>query len=267
MTIAYERHGHVARITMERRESLNALTYEDILALTESWHRLEKDDAAYVGILSGTPEAFCSGADLKTLLPLITSGGLQEEIVGPEGAAFAKFTISKPVIAAVRGLCVAGGTELLQATDIRIASEDARFGLPEPRWGLFPAGGSTVRLPRQIPYCRAMEILLTGAQLNAEEALRIGLVNRVVPSAQVEDEAARMSELICRNGPLAIRAIKRSVLETSGLPLTDAFAVESRLAREVFETPDAVEGPRAFAEKRLPRFAIVGQDCEETHGD
>jgi enoyl-CoA hydratase len=267
VTVAYQRRGHVAHITMERRESLNALTYDDILELIQCWRRLEQDDAAYVGILSGTPEAFCSGADLKTLLPLITSGGLEEEIVGPDGAAFAKFTLSKPVVAAVRGVCVAGGTELVQATDIRIASDDARFGLPEPRWGLFPAGGSTVRLPRQIPYCRAMEILLTGAQLTADEALRIGLVNRVVPSDLVEDEATAMAELICRNGPLAIRAIKRSVLETSGLPLPDAFAVESRLARQVFKTSDAVEGPLAFAEKRSPRFATVGPAREEGHGD
>lgn len=268
MTVSYERRGHIARISMRRAESLNALTFDDIQQLIDCWRRLEDDDAAYVGILSGTRRAFCSGADLKTLLPLITSGGLQDEIVGPDGMAFAKFVLSKPVVAAVRGICVAGGTELLQATDIRIASADARFGLPEPGWGLFPAGGSTVRLPRQIPHCRAMEILLTGDPLDAEEALRIGLINRVVASEETEDVAEQIANRICRNGPVAVRAIKRSVLETSGLALPDAFAVESRLARSVFETADAVEGPLAFAEKRVPRFAPVGSEQEgSVHGD
>jgi enoyl-CoA hydratase len=257
VSVTYERVGAIAHIRLRREESLNALTLSDVHELIACWRRLEEDDAAWVGIVSGTPAAFCSGADLKTLLPMITSGGLQDEIVGPEGPTFAKFVLSKPVVAAIRGVCVAGGTELLQATDIRIAADDARFGLPEPRWGLFPAGGSTVRLPRQIPYCRAMEILLVGDQIDAQEALAIGLVNRVVASDEVEETAQRMAERICRNGPLAVRAIKRSVLETSGRSLPEAFAVESRLARAVFATPDAVEGPLAFAQKREPRFAGI----------
>ena len=262
MTVTYERQGRIAHIAMRRPDALNALTYEDIQQLIECWHSFEADDDAYVAVLSGTEKSFCSGADLKTLLPLITADGLEEEIVGPDGPAFAKFLLTKPVVAAVRGICVAGGTELLQATDVRIASEDARFGLPESRWGLFPAGGSTVRLPRQIPYCRAMEILLTGASLDAAEALRIGLINRVVPSDRVEDEAVAMAEKIARNGPYAIRAIKRSVLETSGVGLTEAFAIEARLARSVFRTRDAVEGPLAFAEKREPRFERTGSHAQ-----
>src|SRR3954469_6845813 len=186
MPVTYERTGAIALITIRNPEALNALDYEMVQQLVSAWHELEADDEAVVGMITGEgDQAFCSGADLKTLLPLITAGGLEDEIIGPTGGTFAKFLVTKPVVAAIRGICVAGGTELLQATDIRIASEDARFGLPEPRWALFPAGGSTVRLARQIPYCRAMEILLTGEMISADEALQIGLVNRVVPSAEV----------------------------------------------------------------------------------
>src|SRR3954453_23831025 len=175
MPVTYERNGAVALITISKPEALNALDYEMVQQLVAVWHELEADDEAVVGIVTGDgDEAFCSGADLKTLLPLITAGGLEEEIIGPTGGTFAKFLITKPVVAAVRGICVAGGTELLQATDIRIASGDARFGQPGARGALFPAGGSTVRLPRQIPYCRAMEILRTGDMISAEEALQIG---------------------------------------------------------------------------------------------
>jgi enoyl-CoA hydratase len=255
MPVLYERDGAIARITISRPEALNALDYEMVQQLVSAWHALEEDDEAVVGIVTGDgDQAFCSGADLKTLLPLITSGGLEDEIIGPTGGTFAKFLITKPIVAAVRGVCVAGGTELLQATDIRIASEDAKFGLPEPRWGLFPAGGSTVRLPRQIPYCRAMEILLTGELITADEALRIGLVNRVLPSAEVLDAAHAVAERIARNGRIAVQAIKQSALETSGVPLAEAFAIEARHSRRALSTEDSVEGPLAFSEKREPRF-------------
>lgn len=255
MPVTYECDGAIARITISRPEALNALDYEMVQQLVSAWNKLEGDDDAAVGVITGDgDEAFCSGADLKTLLPLITSGGLEDEIIGPTGGTFAKFLVTKPVVAAVRGICVAGGTELLQATDIRIASEDAKFGLPEPRWALFPAGGSTVRLARQIPYCRAMEVLLTGEFMTADEALRVGLVNRVVPSADVLDVAYGFAERIAANGRVAVQAIKRSVLETSGVPLPEAYAIEARHARRALSTEDSVEGPLAFSEKRKPRF-------------
>lgn len=256
MPVTYERDGAIARITISNPEALNALDYEMVRQLIEAWHELEDDDDAAVGVVTGDgDQAFCSGADLKTLLPLITAGGLEDEIIGPTGGTFAKFLVTKPVVAAVRGICVAGGTELLQATDIRIASEDAKFGLPEPRWALFPAGGSTVRLARQIPYCRAMEILLTGDLIGAQEALEIGLVNRVVPSAEVLDTAYAFAERIAANGRVAVQAIKRSVLETSGVPLEAAYAIEAGHARRALSTEDSIEGPLAFSEKREPRFS------------
>lgn len=255
MPVVYERDGAIARITISNPAALNALDYDMVQQLVSVWHTLEEDDDAVVAVLTGDGDkAFCSGADLKTLLPQITSGGLEDEIIGPTGGTFAKFLITKPIVAAVRGVCVAGGTELLQATDIRIASEDAKFGLPEPRWALFPAGGSTVRLPRQIPYCRAMEILLTGDFITADEALRMGLINRVLPSAEVMDAAYAVAERIAANGRIAVQAIKHSVLETSGVPLPEAYAIEARHSRRALSTEDSVEGPLAFSEKRKPRF-------------
>jgi enoyl-CoA hydratase len=254
VALRFDIDGGIATVMLSNPETLNALDLETMQALADAWQRIEADDSIRVAILTGEGErAFCAGADLKTLLPKILAGGVQEA-VGPEGPVFAKFLLSKPVIAAVRGICVAGGTELLQVADIRVASEDARFGLAEARWALFPAGGSTVRLPRQIPYCRAMEMLLTGSQVSAQEALQMGLVNRVVPTAEVDRVAREYAERILANGPLAVRAIKRAVLSAYGLPLREAFKVEAEIAQEIFRTEDAREGPRAFSEKRSPVF-------------
>ncbi|HEY8545281.1 MAG TPA: enoyl-CoA hydratase/isomerase family protein, partial [Acidimicrobiales bacterium] len=184
MNVTCEVTDRIAVVTLSDPATHNALDEAGVQGLAEAWTRIRDDDEILVAVLRGDGDrAFSSGANLKTLLPVLTAGGLPE-IVAPDGPVFAKFVLAKPVVAAVRGICVAGGTELLQATDIRIASHDARFGLPEPRWGLLPVGGSTVRLARQIPYCHAMELLLTGDMIDAETALRIGLVNRLVDSAE-----------------------------------------------------------------------------------
>ncbi len=254
MTVTCEVEDRIATVTLSDPATHNALDEAGVRGLGEAWARIRDDDEILVAVLRGDGDrAFSSGANLKTLLPILTDGGLPE-IVAPDGPVFAKFVLPKPVVAAVRGICVAGGTELLQATDIRIASHDAVFGLPEPRWGLLPVGGSTVRLARQIPYCHAMEMLLTGELIDAETALRIGLVNRLVDSAEVDGQAREVARKITRNGPVAVQAIKRAVLESWGLPLGDAFAVESAAGRRVFASVDAVEGPLAFTEKRAPRF-------------
>jgi enoyl-CoA hydratase len=158
------------------------------------------------------------------------------------------------VIAAVNGFALAGGTEILQATDLRIAAEHAEFGLSEVMRGIIPAGGSLVRLARQIPYCKAMQILLTGDRMSAEEAYRIGLINEVVPAAEVLDRAEALAARIAENGPLAVAACKEAVIRTSGLPLNDAFRIENELAGRVMRSRDAIEGPRAFMEKRKPEF-------------
>src|SRR5262249_30356716 len=164
------------------------------------------------------------------------------------------YQVMKPLIAAVHGFCVAGGTEILSCTDIRIASDDARFGLAEVKWSLFPMGGSTVRLPRQIPYCHAMEILLTGEQLSAERALQMGLINKVVSREELMPEALRYANILCENGPLAVQAVKRSVLAGIGLPPEQALEKEMEIGIPVSMSEDCKEGTKAFKEKRKPGF-------------
>jgi enoyl-CoA hydratase len=164
------------------------------------------------------------------------------------------YQLRKPLIAAVECWAVAGGTEILQATDIRVAGAGAKFGVFEARRGLFPLGGSTVRLRRQIPHTVAMDLLLTAREVSAEEALRIGLIGRVVPDGTALDEALAIAEVIGANGPLAVEAIKRSVRETDSLPEPEALKVELEIGMPIFATEDAAEGQRAFAEKRPPVY-------------
>jgi len=162
--------------------------------------------------------------------------------------------LTKPLIAAVEGPAVAGGTEILQATDIRVAGESARFGVSEARWGLFPLGGSAVRLPRQLPYTVAADLLLTGRHISAVQALEIGLIGHVVPDGQALAKALEIAEMIAANGPVAVRAILRTIRETEGMPEADAFKIEAQIGMAVFRSEDAKEGPRAFTEKRKPEF-------------
>jgi enoyl-CoA hydratase len=164
------------------------------------------------------------------------------------------FELYKPVISAVNGTATAGGCEILQATDIRIASTNARLGLAEAKRGLVPGGGSLVRLPRQIPYCKAMEILLLGDLIDAQEAWRIGLINEVVAPDELMPRAHEIAAKLAANGPLALRKIKEAVLRTSGLPLDEAHDIENQLSGEVMSSADAREGPKAFVEKRTPNW-------------
>src|SRR5437764_9644211 len=213
-----EREAHVLTLTMNRPERKNAFSPEMLVGMEDAWQELEDDDELRVAILTGAGGDFCSGMDLKAF-----SAGPEENPyrdrfdADPDlhwKALLRHHQPSKPLIAAVEGSAIAGGTEILQATDIRVAGEGAKFGVSEARWGLFPLGGSTVRLRRQIPYTQAMEILLTGKHLTADEALRIGLIGRVVPAGEALVEARRVAEQIAANGPLAVQAIKRSVMET-----------------------------------------------------
>jgi enoyl-CoA hydratase len=162
--------------------------------------------------------------------------------------------LKKPLIAAVEGPAIAGGTEILQATDIRIAGESAKFGISEARWSLYPMGGSAVRLVRQIPYTIAADLLLTGRHITAAEAKEIGLIGHVVPDGTALDKALEIAEVINNNGPLAVQAILRSIRETEGLPEEEAFKIDTKIGIEVFVSEDAKEGPRAFKEKRKPEF-------------
>jgi enoyl-CoA hydratase len=162
------------------------------------------------------------------------------------------FELYKPIVAAINGYALAGGSEILQSTDIRIASTNASFGLSEAQRGLVPGGGSMVRLPRQIPYCKAMEILLMGDRISAAEAHRIGFINEVVEPEALMPRALEVADRLARNAPLALRAIKEAVIRTSGLALDEAYTIEHQLSAKVMTSQDAREGPKAFIEKREP---------------
>ncbi len=261
MTIEVEKKDHIATITMNRPEARNALDLDTVKALAAAWMDFRDDPAMRVAIITGVGNSFCAGADLGSLIPQITgspdgAAGLMKGEMGElfQAAMLRDFELWKPVVAAVNGYCIAGGLEMLCGMDIRIASERAVFALQEVKWGLFPFGGSTVRLPRELTHCKAMEILLTGEKLDAEEAHRIGLVNYVVPPEELMATAERYAKRIADNGPVAVRAIKRSAIECLSLPLAEAYRHELELSTPVFKSEDAVEGPLAFMEKRKPAF-------------
>jgi enoyl-CoA hydratase len=259
-----ETRDHIAYLTLNRPEVHNAINPEMMVQLAEAWERIAADDAIRVIIITGAGnKAFSAGADLVRFLPLTTRQRPPEDqwdhavLKNPrlrDTAMLHPFEMYKPIIAAVNGYCVAGGMELMLATDIRVAAEHATFGLMEVKWSLIPYAGSIVRTPRQIPYCNAMELLLTGDRIDAPEARRLGLINHVVPAEQVMAKAQELAGKIAANGPLAVRAIKEGVAKTSGVPLLEGYKIESELARVVFSSEDAKEGPRAFREKRKPNF-------------
>ena len=261
--VEYERQGHIALITLNRPEARNALNPEVMCRLADLWDEVAADDAVRVVIVTGTGPVFCSGADLGRLIPLTTRARQPEDeydrrVLSEPGlgdkAILRISDLDKPVIAAINGTAVAGGCEFVQGTDIRIASDTARFGVQEVRWALFPGGGSTVRLPAQLPYPIAMEWLLTGQLFDAERAYQLGFVNKVVPAGQVMDEALAVAERIAGNGPVAVRAIKASAKACLGLPERQAMDLERTYSAPVFRTQDAIEGPRAFLEKRQPNY-------------
>ncbi len=261
MTIEYEKRDHIAYVTFNRPEARNAMDLEHVEALAKAWVDFRDDNSMRVAIITGVGKSFCSGADLGSLIPQITGSpdgvaGLLKDEMGElfQAAMLRDFELWKPVVAAVNGYCIAGGLEMLCGMDIRIASEKAIFALQEVKWGLFPFGGSTVRLPRELTHCKAMEILLTGEKMDAHEAHRIGLVNYVVPPEELMATAERYARRIADNGPVAVSAIKRSAIECLSLPLKEAYEHEIDLSTPVFQSEDAVEGPMAFMEKRKPAF-------------
>jgi enoyl-CoA hydratase len=251
--ILYEKVSNKAYITLNRPDAMNAMTPEGFRQLAEAFKEAGEDKDVRVIILTGSGDkAFCSGADLKETIPAISEGRLDPNSM--DDAVLKHTPLWKPVITAINGHCLAGGMEILQATDIRIAAEHATFGLPEPKWSIMAAAGSLVRLVRQIPYCRAMEILLTGESITAEEALEIGLINKIVPYTQLLEEAESYAEKICRNGPIAVQATKEAVVRLQSLPMDQAFHEEWNYANKAFTSDDAKEGLKGFAEKRVPHF-------------
>jgi enoyl-CoA hydratase len=249
-----EQRGHVLIVTMNRPQARNAFSSSMLALMREAWDRADADSDIRVCVLTGAGGAFCAGADLKAMTsdhPGSKLGDVDLSVIEP---LLKGRRLTKPLIAAVEGPAIAGGTEILQATDIRVAGQSARFGVSEARWGLFPLGGSAVRLARQIPYTLAADLLLTGRHVTAAEALSIGLIGHVVPDGQALDKALEIADAIAANGPVAVRAILRTLRETEGLAENDAFAIEAKIGAAVFASDDAKEGPRAFAEKRRPQF-------------
>jgi enoyl-CoA hydratase len=251
-----EQRGPVLIVTMNRPRVRNALSAEMLAIMRDAWDRVDRDRDIRVAVLTGAGGAFCAGADLRAMTESHPGDAFRNG--GPDlsriDALLKGRRLSKPLVAAVEGPAVAGGTEILQATDVRVAGESARFGVSEARWGLFPLGGSAVRLPRQIPYTIAADILLTGRHLTAAEARQVGLIGHVVPDGTALDKALELAGLIAANGPLAVQAILRTIRETEGMAENDAFAVEAHIGMQVFASEDAKEGPRAFIEKRRPTF-------------
>src|SRR3954464_11376411 len=249
-----EQRGPVLIVTMNRPEARNALSGPMLAGLTAAWNRADSDPEIRVAILTGAGGAFCAGADLKAMTqshPGDSARSMDLSVIEP---LLKGRRLTKPLIAAVEGPAIAGGTEILQATDIRVAGEGAKFGVSEPRWGLFPLGGSAVRLVRQIPYTVAADLLLTGRHVSATEAKELGLIGHVVPDGQALDKALELAELIAANGPLAVQAVLKTIRDSEGMHENDAFAADAAVGIAVFRSNDAKEGPRAFAEKRKPEF-------------
>ena len=261
--VLVERDGHVVTLTLNRPDKKNAFNCEMLCRLCDAWDMIDADDGVRAAILTGAGGNFSAGADLDRLVGALMAGEpaedeFEERIRSDFSLIYKGFLkeyrTSTPIIAAVEGYCYAGGIEILQAFDVRVAAEGARIAVSEVQRSLFPMGGSTVRLPRQIPWTVAMEMLITGDPITGRRAYDVGLVGHVVPDGTALAKARDIADRIARNGPLAVRNIRASVLAADALPEADAYAREVELGMEVMASKDAREGPRAFLEKREPNY-------------
>ncbi|GAA1021292.1 enoyl-CoA hydratase [Acrocarpospora pleiomorpha] len=253
-----ERDGHLVIVTMDRPEARNALSTDMLIGMAEAWAYISAEPGVRVGILTGANNTFCAGADLKAMGAPSTDDRVRQraaEIPNFHWKGLLREDMpTKPIISAIEGYAVAGGTELLVGTDLRVVAESATLGLFEAKRALFPMGGSAVRLPRQIPYAFAMDLLLTGRAITAPEAYRMGLINQIVPDGQALPKAIELAEDIASSGPLAVQAILRTYRETLALPEDEALKISDNLGWPVIASEDAKEGSRAFREKRPPRY-------------
>ncbi|MEZ5242790.1 MAG: crotonase/enoyl-CoA hydratase family protein [Microthrixaceae bacterium] len=259
-----EREGHLLIVTLNRPERMNAINGEMLVLMLDAFVEADQDPDIRVIILTGAGGNFCSGADLKDM-----AGGFEsnsESVVDVQArmaedpdlhwkALLRSWRPNVPIILAAEGTAIAGGTELLGATEIRVAGESAKFGISEVKWSLYPMGGSAVRIPRQIPYTVACELLLTGEHITAQRALDLGLIGHVVPDGQALAKAKEIGHVIGDySAPLAVKALLRTLRETNGMEESEALAHEFTYGWDVFASEDAKEGPRAFKEKRKPNF-------------
>jgi enoyl-CoA hydratase len=256
-----EQDGNVLIVTLNRPEAKNAFSPEMLLGMYKAWRLLDEDDDLYCAILTANGDTFCAGMDLKAGADGEHRSteefmAVMAEVPNVHWQALLRDNRpNKPLILAVEGYALAGGTEILQGTDIRVAAENAIFGVTEVARGLYPMSGSTIRLRRQIPYCLAAEILLCGEHVSAQQALDFGLINRIVPAGTTLEAARQYAAKICANGPLAVQAVTRSLREHQEcMPEEDAMTASDELAGPVFASNDAKEGMRAFKEKRKANF-------------
>jgi enoyl-CoA hydratase/carnithine racemase len=260
MSVRTERDGHVLVVTIDRPEARNAINLAMYRQLIEVWRSFAEGPDLRVAVLTGTGDkAFCAGADLKEVGAWYASLTPAERRRHAEtepgfGGITRNLDPTKPVVAAINGACLAGGLELALACDVRIAAENATFGLPEVKWGLMPGAGGTQRLPRAIPESVAMEMLLTGDPIDAQTASRVGLVSRVVPPDALRSEAFDVAGRIARAAPLSTRAVRKAVRAGRDLALDDGLRLEQSIAEPLRQSEDVQEGLRAFREKRDPEF-------------
>lgn len=260
MPIRFEKQERIALITIDRPEAHNAFDLELSRELAEAWIAFRDDPELWVAVVTGAGEkAFSAGADLRALGEFYRSlTPLQRRHRAETQPGFTGLTrnleVWKPIIAAVNGYCFGGGLELALACDIRIASENAQFGLTETSWGIIPGAGGTQRLPRVVPVGIALEMILTAKKIDAAEAYRIGLVNQVVPQAELMDAALNMANRICENAPLAVQTAKMAVWKGLDLSLDEGLRLENLLGEPLRQSEDVKEGIAAFAEKRKPKY-------------
>lgn len=248
MAIDLTQDGHVTTIRINRPEKLNALTlamYED---LGRAFKAANDDDSIHAVVLAGSgARAFCVGADLKESIPALAADTFDISAWDPAHLKVPGFF--KPIVSAIRGMCLGGGFEIMLATDIRIAAQDAIFQLPEPTMGFVPAGGTLVRLVRQIGYAHAMEIMLTARRFTAAEMAAMGVINHIVKSDSVEATALEIAHRIASLSPTAVQTIKEAALTLQDMPLAEAFRQEAVLGQRTFTSEDAKRGLAAFARK------------------
>ena len=259
--VLVETRGPILVITINRPEKKNAANAEVLCRLYDAWVQLDTDDDLRVAVLTGKGDTFCAGMDLAEIGRLragvVDNEWLQRFKDQPEvilGGWLKTYRPTKPVILAAEGYARAGGTEILQGTDIRVAGASAVFGVTEVQRGLFPMAGSAVRLRRQVGYAIAAEMLLTGEDISAPRARELGLINHVVPDGEALTKALEIADRIARNGPLAVKGILATLRNTEAMPEAEAFAIEMAEGGKVMVSSDAAEGPRAFLEKRDPVF-------------
>jgi enoyl-CoA hydratase len=261
--VLVHRDQHILTLTINRPAKRNAMNPEVLCRLSDAWDLLDNDPELRVAILTGAEGNFSAGADLDQLVGAMIGGKpaaneFEERVRQDFSLLYKGFLkdhyVKKPIVAAIEGYCYAGGMEILQAFDIRVAAEDAQLAVAEVKRGLFPMSASTIRLPRQIPYTVAMDMLLLGEPISGRRAYDIGLVGHVTPHGGALARARELAELLAANGPLAVRNIKASVVENLEKTEAEAFPREQELGMTVMNSKDAKEGPRAFLEKRTPNF-------------